>query len=222
MSLLYVTLALVSWWRQHRPQWAPPPPGQIWVTVALPCYNEEKVVAKTLAALARTSYQRFDTEAVAWTEAPMTVRALARQRLRWTYGNLQAFRKHRNMVLRPRYGVLGMIVLPYALLSVIVPLAFMPLTYIAAGLSIASGRWQNVALFAVFVAGVHLVISIVAVRMVRERLWHLLVVPIYRLIIRAAARVRAVPVAGDGGERQGDGLVSARPYRHRLTRGIRQ
>ena len=348
MSLLYITLAVVSWRRQQRPQWAPPPPGEIWVTVALPCYNEEKVVAKTLEALARTRYKRFeviavddgstddtwgvltafasvwprlrifrqrpnkgkaaalnlaiaqargwivvtmdgdtvfepqtvgklarhftdprvgvvagqvkvgnrrnlltawqsleymsgicvtrmaeglvgaiaiapgacaawrkraiveaggyssqtlaedcdltlsiqrlgyqvrqDNEAVAWTEAPMTVRALTRQRLRWTFGNLQAFRKHRSMVLRPRYGLLGMVVLPYALLSVIIPLAFMPLTYIAAGVSIASGRWQNVALFAVFVAGVHLVISIVAVLMVRERPWHLLVVPLYRLI----------------------------------------
>lgn len=367
MSLLYVTLAMVSWLRQRRTQCVRPPPGEIWVTVALPCYNEEKVVAKTLTALARSSYQRFeviavddgstdgtwgvltafasvwprlrvfrqlpnrgkaaalnlaiaqargwivvtldgdtifepqtigrlarhftdprvgvvagqvkvgnrrnlltawqsleymsgicvtrmaeglvgaiaiapgacaawrkraiveaggysaqtlaedcdltlsiqrlgyqvrqDIEAVAWTEAPMTLLALARQRLRWTFGNLQAFRKHRGMMLRPRYGVLGMVVLPYALLSVIVPLAFMPLTYIAAGLSIASGRWQSVALFAVFVAGVHLVISIVAVKMVGERLWHLLVVPVYRLIyepLRGYVLYRSLLMAAKG------------------------
>ena len=124
----------------------------------------------------------LDNEAVSWTEAPMTVRALARQRLRWTFGLLQAYRKHRGMVLRPRYGVLGMVVLPYALLSVVVPLVFMPLTYLAAALVLASGRWQPVALFAAFIMGVHLVISIVAVRMVRERLWHLLLIPVYRLI----------------------------------------
>ena len=123
-----------------------------------------------------------DNEAIAWTEAPMTVRALARQRLRWTFGNLQAFRKHRGIVLQPRYGILGMVVLPYALLSILIPLVFMPLTYVAAGLSITSGRWQSVALFAVFVAGIHLTISIVAIWMVREHPWHLLVVPAYRLI----------------------------------------
>lgn len=86
------------------------------------------------------------------------------------------------MVLRPRYGILGMVVLPYALLSILIPLTFMPLTYAAAVLSIMSGSWQYVVWFAIFVAGIHLIISIVAIRMVRERLWHLLVVPIYRLI----------------------------------------
>ena len=124
----------------------------------------------------------LDNEAVAWTEAPMTVRALARQRLRWTFGLLQAFRHHRGMVLRPRYGLLGMVILPYALLSIIVPLVFMPLTYLAAALMLASGRWQPVALFAAFIFGLQLVTSIVAVRTVRERLWHLLLVPVYRLI----------------------------------------
>ena len=124
----------------------------------------------------------LDNEAVACTEAPMTVRALARQRLRWTFGLLQAYRHHRRMVLRPRYGVLGMVVLPYALLSIIVPLVFMPLTYLAAALVLASSRWQPVALFAAFTVGVHLVTSIVSIRMVRERMWHLLLVPVYRLI----------------------------------------
>ena len=124
----------------------------------------------------------LDNSAVAWTEAPMTIRSLAKQRLRWTFGVLQAFRNHRNLVLRPRYGALGMVVLPYALLSVAVPLVFMPLTYVVAGLSLASGHWQPLAQFSAFAIGVHLLMSIVAVRMVRERPWHLLVVPVYRLI----------------------------------------
>src|SRR5207237_9176648 len=36
--------------------------------------------------------------AVAWTEAPETVRALSRQRFRWAYGTLQCLWKHRDMV----------------------------------------------------------------------------------------------------------------------------
>ncbi len=142
-----------------------------------------------------------DNEAIAWTEAPMTVRALAKQRLRWTFGNLQAFRRHRGILLRPRYGMLGMVVLPYALLSILIPLIFMPLTFVAAALSIASGHWQNVALFAAFVVGIHFIVSIVAILMVRERPWHLLVVPAYRLIyepLRFYVLYRSLMLAAKG------------------------
>ncbi len=54
----------------------------------------------------------FDSHAVAWTEAPDTVRGLARQRFRWAYGTLQCLWKHRDVMLRPRYGTLGMLAMP--------------------------------------------------------------------------------------------------------------
>jgi cellulose synthase/poly-beta-1,6-N-acetylglucosamine synthase-like glycosyltransferase/peptidoglycan/xylan/chitin deacetylase (PgdA/CDA1 family) len=180
----------------------------------------------------------LDNEAIAWTEAPMTVRALARQRLRWTFGILQALRHHRGMVLRPRYGVLGMVVLPYALLSIIIPLVFMPLTYLAAGLVIASGRWQPVALFAAFIFGIQLVTSIVAVRMVRERLWHLLLVPVYRVIyepLRVYVLYRSLLMVAKGKavgwfrvprtntvEAEGKALPAVHAAGFGLTRGIQR
>ena len=54
----------------------------------------------------------YEEQAVAWTEAPDTVRALARQRFRWSYGTLQCAWKHRDALFRPRYGVVGWIALP--------------------------------------------------------------------------------------------------------------
>jgi cellulose synthase/poly-beta-1,6-N-acetylglucosamine synthase-like glycosyltransferase/peptidoglycan/xylan/chitin deacetylase (PgdA/CDA1 family) len=123
-----------------------------------------------------------ENSAIADTEAPETIRALAKQRKRWTFGNIQALWKHRVMLFRPKYGVLGMIALPYSALSLLVPLLFMPLTFFAAGMSLAEGNWHSIALFAGLVAIVHMIISITAVAMARERPWHLLVVPIYRLI----------------------------------------
>jgi hypothetical protein len=39
----------------------------------------------------------YDTEAVAWTEAPESFRALSRQRFRWAYGTLQCLWKHRDI-----------------------------------------------------------------------------------------------------------------------------
>ncbi|HWZ24325.1 MAG TPA: glycosyltransferase [Verrucomicrobiae bacterium] len=54
----------------------------------------------------------YDEEAIAWTEAPETPGALIRQRFRWTFGTLQSFWKHRDTLLRPKYGTLGWIALP--------------------------------------------------------------------------------------------------------------
>ncbi len=54
----------------------------------------------------------YDEESIAWTEAPETPGALIRQRFRWTFGTLQSFWKHRDTLLRPKYGTLGWIALP--------------------------------------------------------------------------------------------------------------
>jgi poly-beta-1,6 N-acetyl-D-glucosamine synthase len=123
-----------------------------------------------------------ENRAVAWTEAPMTVTGLAKQRLRWTYGNIQTIYKHRGMIFNARYGALGLLTLPYAVLSVIIPLLFMPMTIVVAVVNLSRGEWQAIAIFAVFVAATHMIISTVAVIMVREDPSHLLMVPIYRLI----------------------------------------
>lgn len=54
----------------------------------------------------------YDEEAIAWTEAPETASQLIRQRFRWTFGTLQSFWKHRDTLLRPKYGTLGLVALP--------------------------------------------------------------------------------------------------------------
>ncbi|MFF0991173.1 bifunctional polysaccharide deacetylase/glycosyltransferase family 2 protein [Kocuria nitroreducens] len=123
-----------------------------------------------------------ENQAVAWTEAPMTVKGLAKQRLRWTYGNLQALWKHAGMLFRPRYGALGMIALPYTMLATVIPLLFLPLTVLMAVLNLAAGNWQAIAAFAGFVLVIHAVICVIAVRMVKESWTHLLIVPVYRII----------------------------------------
>lgn len=54
----------------------------------------------------------YEEYAVGWTEAPDTVRTLARQRFRWSFGTLQCMWKHRDALFRPRYGVLGFLSMP--------------------------------------------------------------------------------------------------------------
>ena len=64
-------------------------------------------------ALLRAGYNvLYDSAAIAWTEAPDTVKGLAKQRFRWAFGTLQCLWKHRQVTLRPRHGALGMIAVP--------------------------------------------------------------------------------------------------------------
>jgi cellulose synthase/poly-beta-1,6-N-acetylglucosamine synthase-like glycosyltransferase/peptidoglycan/xylan/chitin deacetylase (PgdA/CDA1 family)/spore germination protein YaaH len=54
----------------------------------------------------------YEEGAVAWTEAPATLKMLARQRFRWAYGTLQCLWKHADALFRPRYGALGFVAMP--------------------------------------------------------------------------------------------------------------
>ena len=51
-------------------------------------------------------------DAVAWTEAPETIRALAKQRFRWAFGTLQCLWKHRDMMFNPQFKALAWFSLP--------------------------------------------------------------------------------------------------------------
>lgn len=51
-----------------------------------------------------------------WTEAPDTYRILSRQRNRWARGTIESLNKHLDLLGRPRYGVMGLLSLPYWLL----------------------------------------------------------------------------------------------------------
>ncbi|MFI5838091.1 glycosyltransferase family 2 protein [Catenuloplanes sp. NPDC051500] len=55
----------------------------------------------------------FVAEPVSWSEAPVTLRVLGRQRTRWHRGIAEILRTHSGMLLRPRYGRIGLFALPY-------------------------------------------------------------------------------------------------------------
>ena len=79
-------------------------------------------------AVQRAGYRVvFDSSAIAWTEAPATVRGLAKQRFRWAFGTLQCLWKYRGMTFNPRYGTLGMIAMPQVWMFQIVLTSFAPL-----------------------------------------------------------------------------------------------
>jgi cellulose synthase/poly-beta-1,6-N-acetylglucosamine synthase-like glycosyltransferase len=57
----------------------------------------------------------FAADPVCWTEAPADMATLGSQRRRWHRGLWESLWRHRSMLLRRRYGAVGMLALPYCL-----------------------------------------------------------------------------------------------------------
>ena len=123
-----------------------------------------------------------DDEAIAFTEAPETVDALLDQRTRWTFGSLQAIWKHRDLLFRSRYGLLGWYVLPQYALAIILPIVFLPFI-VFMGIRTAQEQGIDVVLFyfLLFLAA-HLIIAAVGILLMREKWRHLWMVPVYRIV----------------------------------------
>ncbi len=80
---------------------------------------------------------KFVSDPICWTEVPEKIRMLGRQRRRWHLGLMQTIFQHRSMIFNPRYGKIGMLVIPYYVLFemlgplvevlgyIIVPLAYL-------------------------------------------------------------------------------------------------
>jgi cellulose synthase/poly-beta-1,6-N-acetylglucosamine synthase-like glycosyltransferase/peptidoglycan/xylan/chitin deacetylase (PgdA/CDA1 family)/spore germination protein YaaH len=68
----------------------------------------------------------YEPQAIAWTEAPESVRGLLLQRFRWAFGTLQCLWKHRDLLFQPRYGALGFFSLPSAWFFQILLVALAP------------------------------------------------------------------------------------------------
>jgi len=66
---------------------------------------------------ARVPYQIVMVpDATIWTQVPTTWHGIATQRKRWQRIVLEVLWKHRTMLFNPRYGVVGMLMMPYLLL----------------------------------------------------------------------------------------------------------
>lgn len=58
----------------------------------------------------------FVSDPVCWTEVPEQFATLSRQRRRWQRGLWEGVRRHRRMIGNPRYGVIGLVAMPYFLI----------------------------------------------------------------------------------------------------------
>ena len=85
----------------------------------------------------------YDVDAVAWTEAPESLGALATQRFRWAYGTLQCLWKHRSVLREKTPAGLAYVGIPQAWLFQIGFALISPLIDLALVVSIVS-TWMRV------------------------------------------------------------------------------
>jgi biofilm PGA synthesis N-glycosyltransferase PgaC len=124
-----------------------------------------------------------DLDAVAYTEVPMTWRALTKQQLRWTFGIYQVLYKHSKILARPmRFGPLAYLVMPYALLGTLIPTVVLPVNYLLCALALATGNWRPVVMILIVFTALRVAMSAVAMITLREWSWDPLTAVFYRLL----------------------------------------
>lgn len=123
-----------------------------------------------------------DNDAISYTEAPEQVEVLSKQRFRWLYGTVQAFWKHRDMLFRRKYRWAGMIIMPWAIFNLILPVIFIPILMIVNLENLLAGNWHTVVLFFFATIGLQVLTAFIALMLSGERLSLLLVVPFTRLV----------------------------------------
>ena len=97
----------------------------------------------TLAAQSAGWVVEFDPEAVAFTEAPQTVKGLLKQRFRWSFGTLQCVWKHRRDLFNRKRPALGFVALPQIWLFQIILTVLAPLVDAAAIFSLISAGFDR-------------------------------------------------------------------------------
>lgn len=125
---------------------------------------------------------RYESRAVAHTEAPENLHGWFRQRLRWFGGSLQTVVKHR--IAWWRFGALGFIGLPYLLLSMII-VPVVELTALVVGLVYSAlGMWFGITLAFLAAIGIEFACSILSVFIDQDDPKLILYTPIYVLVYR--------------------------------------
>ncbi len=81
----------------------------------------------------------YSSDPVCWTEVPCDVATLGHQRRRWHRGLWESLWRHRGMLLRPRYGMVGTIGLPYMLVFEFLGPVFVVAAWIAFPIGLVLG-----------------------------------------------------------------------------------
>ncbi|WP_279330091.1 glycosyltransferase [Streptomyces sp. OS603R] len=127
----------------------------------------------------------YAENARAWTEAPETVQQLWSQRYRWSYGTMQAIWKHRRaLVDRGPSGRFGRVGLPFVSLFMIVAPLLAPLIDVFLLYGLVFGPTQQTILAWLGVLAIQAVCAAYAFRLDKERMTHLISLPLQQILYR--------------------------------------
>ena len=115
-----------------------------------------------------------ESYAVAMTEAPENVRQFVKQRVRWSFGVMQAFWKHRSSLFNPRKKGFGLWAMPNILVFQYIIPTFSPLADILMFIGLFSGNAMQILFYYLIFLVVDASVSIMAYIFEHESLWVLL------------------------------------------------
>ncbi|WP_030604018.1 glycosyltransferase [Streptomyces fulvoviolaceus] len=127
----------------------------------------------------------YAEKARAWTEAPETVQQLWSQRYRWSYGTMQAIWKHRRaLVERGPSGRFGRVGLPLVSLFMVLAPLLAPLIDVFLLYGVVFGPTEKTIVAWLGVLAIQLICAAYAFRLDRERMTHLISLPLQQILYR--------------------------------------
>ncbi|WP_443043431.1 glycosyltransferase [Streptomyces sp. NBC_00358] len=127
----------------------------------------------------------YAEKARAWTEAPESVQQLWSQRYRWSYGTMQAIWKHRGaLVERGPSGRFGRVGLPLVSLFMVLAPLLAPLIDVFLLYGVVFGPTQKTIIAWLGVLAIQVVCAAYAFRLDKERMTHLISLPLQQILYR--------------------------------------
>lgn len=127
----------------------------------------------------------FEGSAVAYTEAPDNLKSFVKQRIRWTFGIFQVLYKNRDMFFKRKYGLLGLVILPFNLM-VLIPLSLLGPFVDLIAIVLLFFVPATIATYFVGFLMIKYVLVIVAFIFAKEtKIWLLATLPLYRVYYQA-------------------------------------
>ncbi|RXK80781.1 polysaccharide deacetylase family protein [Filimonas effusa] len=125
-----------------------------------------------------------ESEALAFTEVPESLKQFMKQRFRWSFGVMQTFWKNRDAIFNFRYGSLGWLAFPDMLLFKYVIPFFTPLADLLMLIGVFTGNASRIGKYYLLFMVVDAAIALFAFALEKQKPWQLVWLIPQRLIYR--------------------------------------